>query len=115
MMLSWPLAGIHWLGYRSWRKATGTVVRLDPDPHPIADDGVLVAPVIAFRLPDGATIEATEALRTNTKLRVGQKVEVRYPPESPTSARLAGNLYTMQLAVGALGFVILLIGLMGRG
>lgn len=114
-MLSWPLAGLHWLGYRSWRKATGTVVRLEPDPHPMADDGVLLAPVIAFKLPDGTPVEATEAVRTNTKLRVGQKVEVLYPPESPTSARLAGNRYTMQLALGAVGFGILLIGLLGRG
>ena len=115
LSLAWPLAGLHWLGYRSWQEATATVVRLDADPSPSAGDGRLVAPVVAFRLPSGAVVEATEAVRTNTPLRVGQKVAVLYPPEQPTQARVAANLYTMHLVVGAIGIVILLIGVFGHG
>ncbi len=114
LVLSWPLAGLHWLGYRSWRKTTGTVVRIEADPNPTAGDGVLTAPVVAFTLPDGLTIEATDAVRTNTKLRIGQRVEVIYPPDTPQSARVAGNLYTLQLVIGAVGVVILLVGLFGN-
>ncbi len=114
LTLAWPLAGLHWLGYRSWQKTTATVVRLDADPSPSAGDGRLVAPVVAFRLPGGAEVEVTEAIRANTPLRVGQKVAVIYPPEQPTQARVAANHYTMHLVVGAIGVVILLIGVFGH-
>jgi Protein of unknown function (DUF3592) len=111
LMLAYPLAALHWYGYRSWKKTTATIVRYQDDPTPSADQGTLQAAVLSFETADGQRIEVTDAVFTKPKHRIGSKVSIVYPPASPDQARLAGNLYTMQLVAGTSGLLILVVGI----
>lgn len=114
-MLAYPVAALHWLGYRSWKTTTATVVRFQDDPSAAADQGGLRAPVLRFRPEGGDWIEVTDPVFAKSTLRVGQTVRVVYPPSSPSQGRLAVNLYTVQLSAGTLGLIILLVGVFGSG
>ena len=113
LLLGYPLAALHWLGYRSWKKATATVVRFEEDPTPSADQGGLRAPVLRFRPADGDWIEVVDPVFSKSKLRVGQEVRVVYPPSAPSQARLAANRYVVQLLAGTIGLLIFLVGIFG--
>lgn len=115
LMFAWVLAGLHWLGYRKWKRATAKVVGYKDDPNPTADDGGLRAAVFRFTPEGGAPIEAADKTFTNSRYRIGAKVKVVYPPADPGQARIEGHLYTMQLGLGAMGLVIFLVGLFGKG
>lgn len=110
-MLSYPLAALHWIGYRKWRRARGTVIRLAADPNPSADDGDLTAPVVRFQTAAGQQVEFTDPVYSTGGPRSGDQVEVLYPPEKPQYARVSGNLYTMHILFGTFGAVIVLLGL----
>jgi hypothetical protein len=110
-MLSYPLAALHWIGYRKWHRARGTVIRLAADPNPGVEDGDLTAPVVRFQTAEGREVEFTDPLYSTGGQRSGDKVEVLYPPDKPQYARVAGNLYTMQILFGTFGAVIVLLGL----
>ena len=87
LMLSYPLAGLHWLGYRRWVRATATVVRLDDDPNPSSESGPLYAPVLRFRTAGGEWVETVEALRARSRHKVGDQVPMgrrRAEAVSPT-------------------------------
>jgi len=115
LMLAYPLAALHWLGYRSWKSATATVVRFQIDPSPSADQGMLKAPVLRFQ-PEGADwIEIIDPVFSHSRLRVGSKVRIRYPATSPSHARLASDLYTIQLSAGTFGLFLFIIGMLGSG
>lgn len=113
LMLAYPLAALHWLGYRSWRKATATVVRFENDPNPLADQGSLKAPVLRFQTEGGEWLEVVDPVFTNAKLRVGSKVAIVYPASAASHARLARGRYTMQIVAGTFGLLVFLVGLLG--
>lgn len=110
LMLAYPLAALHWYGYRSWRKTTGRIVRYQDDPNPSADQGVLRAAVISFETEEGQSVEIVDPVFTHSTRRVGSRVSVLYPPAAPTQARLASNRYTMQLVAGTIGLLVLVVG-----
>ena len=92
--------------------SAGTVVRHDET----FDDGSLYAPVIAFVDEGGAERQFTVAMRTSWRIhRVGQRVQVTYPPGRPEAPRLS-SLTHDALAVGlplAFGALFALVGLFG--
>lgn len=114
-MLAWVLAAINWLEYRTWKRANAKVVGFKDDPSPSADDGGLRAAIFRFTPEGGTPIEVADKTFTNSRYRIGAKVKIAYPPADPTQAQIAGYLYTMHLGLGAMGFVIFLVGLFGKG
>ena len=114
LMLAYPIAALHWYGYRSWKKTTAKIVRYQEVPTPSADQGTLRAAVLSFETEEGHRIEVTDPVFTTSKHRVGSKVSIVYPPATPDHARLAGHLYTMHLVAGTVGLLIFVVGVIAE-
>jgi hypothetical protein len=110
LMLTFPLAGLHWLGYRRWSRARGKVVRNEAKSRG-GSEGRLYAAVVRFTTGDGREVEFEDSLQSNRAYRKGEKVDVIYPPATPEYARIGKNVYTLHFVIGTVGALIFAVGL----
>lgn len=114
LMLTLPLAALHWWGYRRWVRTRGKVVRnAEKVPDAADEHGVLYAAVVRFSTADGREVEFEDPLHSNLAYRKGEKVDVLYPPDKPEYARIGKNLYTFHWVIGGIGAAIFAVGLVG--
>lgn len=109
LLLATGIAGFAYLAHRSDHLAstgvlaTATAVEVDNFNHRFQQDEHVV---VAFRV-DGVVYTARCYIASNDQFAVGQPVAIRYDPDDPTVAQLAG---TPDLGPGAtpfLGFAVL--------
>lgn len=75
-----------------------------------------VAPHVRFNAADGSAVEFTSGVASNPPShRVGERVTVLYDPANPHHAEIEDffTLWSSSAAFGAVGLVVLLIGLLG--
>jgi hypothetical protein len=102
------------IGRNTWtflagaRTAQGIVVGVEPD-----EDGEGSFPVISFTTPDGKTHRFRGALAASLSPQPGERVDVVYHPNEPSSAKVKGllSLWMGPLVAGGFGVAIVGVGL----
>jgi hypothetical protein len=90
--------------------APGDVLSLVPGPK------AGVAPHVRFTAASGSAVEFTSAVASSPPShRVGEQVMVLYDPANPQHAEIEGffTLWSPPVAFGAVGLVVLVLGLLG--